>query len=51
MVIYDSGADGHYIIEKDRHKAGLPILQPSTRKVGVANGGTSKAKYITQLPF
>ena len=50
MVTYDSGADGHYISEKDRCKAGLPILQTSTRKVGVANGGTSKAKYVTQLP-
>jgi hypothetical protein len=26
MVTYDSGADGHYISEKDQHKAGLPIL-------------------------
>ncbi len=51
MVTYDSGADGHYISEKDRRKAGLPILQPSTQKVGVANGGTSNAKYVTQLPF
>jgi hypothetical protein len=44
MVTYDSGADGHYISEKDRRKAGLPILCTFTRKVGVANGGTSKAK-------
>ena len=51
MITYDSGADGHYISEKDRRKAGLPILRTSTRKVGVANGGTSKAKYMTQLPF
>jgi hypothetical protein len=51
MVTYDSGADGHYISEKDRHNAGLPILRPLTRKVGVANGGTSTAKYVTQLPF
>jgi hypothetical protein len=29
----------------------LPILQTLTRKVGVANGGTSKAKYVSQLPF
>ena len=29
MVTYDSGADGHYISEKDRHNAGLPILRPS----------------------
>ncbi len=26
MVTYDSGADGHYISEKDRRNAGLPIL-------------------------
>jgi hypothetical protein len=51
MVTYDSGADGHYISERDRRKAGLPILRTSTRKVGVANGGTSTAKYVTQLPF
>ena len=51
MVTSDSGADGHYISEKDQREAGLPILRTSTRKVGVANGGTSKAKYMTQLPF
>jgi hypothetical protein len=51
MVTYDSGANGHYISEKDQCKAGLPILRPSTQKVGVANGGTSKAKCVTQLPF
>ncbi len=33
MVTYDSGADGHYLSKKDQRKAGLPILQPSTRKV------------------
>ena len=26
MVTYDSGAKGHYISEKDRRRAGLPIL-------------------------
>jgi hypothetical protein len=51
MLTYDSGADGHYISKHDQHKAGLPILRPSTRQVGVANGGTSNAKYVTQLPF
>ena len=51
MVEFDSGADGHYISEKDRRKAGLPILRASTKKVGVANGGKSKATYVTQLPF
>ncbi len=47
MVTYDSGADGHYISKKGRRKAGLPILRTSTRTVGIANGGTSKAKYVT----
>ncbi len=51
MVTYDSGADGHYISKKDRRKAGLPIIQKSTRRVGVANGGVSQAKFVTQLPF
>jgi hypothetical protein len=51
MVDYDSGADGHYISEENRRKAGLPILRASTKKVGVANGGKSKATYVTQLPF
>jgi len=44
MITYDSGADGHYISKKNRRQAGLPILWTSTQKVGVANGGTSKAK-------
>ena len=51
MVDYDSGADGNYISEEDRRKAGLPILRASTKKVGVANGGTSKATHVTRLPF
>jgi hypothetical protein len=51
MVTYDSGTNGHYISKKDQRKAGLLILRPSTQKVGVANGGTSKAKNVTQLPL
>jgi hypothetical protein len=51
MVTYDSGADGHYISEKDRRMAGLPILRKSTRRVGMANGEVSQAKFVTQLPF
>ncbi len=50
-LTYDSGANGHYISESDQCKAGLPILRPSTQWVGVANGGTSNTKYVTQLPF
>jgi hypothetical protein len=26
MIVYDSGADDHYISKKDRRKAGLPII-------------------------
>ena len=44
MITYDSGADGHYISEGDRKAACLPILRRSTKRVGVANGGTSSAK-------
>jgi hypothetical protein len=51
MLTYNSGANRHYISEHDQRKAGLTILSPSTWQVGVANGGTSNAKYITQLPF
>jgi hypothetical protein len=51
MIMYDSGADGHYISKKDCHKAGLPIIRKSTRQVGMANGGVSQAKFVTQLPF
>ena len=51
MITYDSGADSHYISKKNRRKAGLPIIRKSTRRVGVANGGVSQAKFVTQLPF
>ncbi len=44
MVTYDYGANRHYISKKDWRQACLPILWTLTRKVGVANGGTSKAK-------
>ena len=49
MVTYDSGADGHYISEKDWRQAGLPILRTLTPKVVVTNGGTSKVKYVNPL--
>jgi hypothetical protein len=51
MITYNSGANGHYISKNDRCKAGLPIIWKSTRQVGVANGGVSQAKFVTQLPF
>jgi len=50
-VIYNSGADGHYITKKDRKQAQLPILCRSNKKVNVANGKMCKAKFTTQLPF
>ena len=33
IMTYDSGADGHYFIEDDRKKAGLPIIRRSTKRV------------------
>ena len=52
MVSYDSGADGHYISEKDRNTVSLPILRISAKKVGVANGSKYKGhQYVTALPF
>jgi hypothetical protein len=51
MFTYNSGANRHYISKHDQHKAGLPILRPSTWQVGVTNRGTSNAKYVTQVPF
>ena len=51
VLTYDSGADGHYLSEKDRTKAGLPILRASTKQVSVANGDVSHGKHETVLPF
>ena len=51
MLTYDSGADGNYLSKKDRKKAGLPILRRSTKSVGVANAGTSRGKWETELPI
>eukprot|EP00804_Cyclotella_cryptica_P021145 CCRYP_001466-RA/>CCRYP_001466-RA protein AED:0.26 eAED:0.26 QI:0/0/0/1/0/0.25/4/0/985 len=51
LITFDSGADSHYLSETDRLAAGLPILRPSSRQVGVANGNTSTARYVSQLPF
>ena len=51
MVMYDSGAGGHYLSKKDKKSVGLPILRISAKKVGVANGSTCKGQYITALPF
>ena len=50
-ITYDSEADGNYVSEEDRAKLRLPILRKSHRRVGVANGGASKGKHVTRLPF
>ena len=50
-MTYDSGADGDYFSEKDHKQAGLPIIRRSTKRVGVANGGTRTGKYVTKIPF
>ena len=50
-VIYDSGAEGHYITKEDCKQAQLPILSKSNKKAKVANGKTCKEKFVTQLPF
>ena len=47
IIMYDSGADHHYMSEADRIGLGLPILRASKKQVGVANGGTSRGKYVT----
>ena len=51
LATLDSGADGHYLSEADRRKANLPILRPSSKRVGVANGGCSTARHVTALPL
>jgi hypothetical protein len=51
LATLDSGADGHYISESDRRTANLPILRPSSKRVGVANGGCSSARHVTALPL
>ena len=51
MVTYDSGADGNYVSKDDRLKAGMPILQKSTKQVGVANAGTCQVKWETEFPL
>jgi len=47
-VTYDSGANGHYISENGRNKAGLPILRKSRKRVGVANGAVSVGNKVTR---
>ena len=53
MVTYNSGsgADGKSLSKADHVQADMPILQQSTKRVGLANGGTSRGKHVTKLPF
>ena len=51
IVTYNSVADGHYISERDRKKAGLTIIRKPTKQVGVANGGTSTGQHVVDLPI
>jgi hypothetical protein len=51
LVIYDLGADGHYITETDQIQAQLPILRKASKRVAVANGDTCKTTFVTHLPF
>eukprot|EP00804_Cyclotella_cryptica_P024857 CCRYP_020547-RA/>CCRYP_020547-RA protein AED:0.45 eAED:0.45 QI:0/0/0/1/0/0/3/0/290 len=51
MLTYDFGANCHYLSKTDRLSAGLPMIRPSTKRVGVANGSTSVGKHATALPF
>ncbi len=51
LIIYDLGADGHYITKTDQVQAQLPILQKASKRVAVANGETCKAKFVTHLSF
>ena len=50
-VTYDSGADGNYLNKTDRTHAGLPILKPLKKRVGVADGGVSVGTHVTHLTF
>jgi len=51
MITYDSGADGHYLCKANHINAGLPILKPSTKCIGIANGTTSHARHLSCLLF
>ena len=51
MITYDSGANGHYLCKANCINAGLPILKPSIKCIGIANGTTSHARHVSRLPF
>jgi hypothetical protein len=44
-------ADDNYLSEADRARAQILILQKLTKKVNIANGGTSTATNATPLPI
>ena len=48
MITYDSGADGHYLSKRNSKIVCLPIMRPSTKRVGVANSGTSTARHVSK---
>ena len=50
-VLYNSGTDGSHLSEGNRARTQMPILQKSTTRVDVANGGTSTATNVTTLPI
>jgi hypothetical protein len=51
VITCDSSMDGHYLSERNCKSIGLPILRPSTKQVGVTNGGTSTARHVSHLLF
>ena len=51
LVTYNSRPDDNYLSKEDRAKARMPILQTSTKRVSVANGGVSKAIDVTPFLF
>ena len=51
IVTYDLGADDNYLSKSDRARAQMLIVQKSTKRVNVVNGGTSTATDVTPLPI
>ena len=49
LATLDSGVNGHYLSECNLQQANS--APPSTKRVGVANGGCSQAKHMTALPL
>ena len=48
-AILDSGADNHYISEKDQKQAKMPINGASDKTVNGANGASSRGKFKTKV--